>query len=112
MGYYTDFTVTDCSIPESEFRSMVEDVIGEDPFEHGMDKRWYSHERDVSKVMLAYEVERVEIRGEGEGRATEVDVWYKVFEICREYPKPCVRITTYKCELIKPEVGEVKLVAP
>jgi len=102
VGYYTRFEIKESSDPD--FASHVEDVIGYVPFGDTDEVKWYEHEDDIARVMLAYEVDHVEIHGQGEGDRDEADIWDKVFD--REVDgdgEAIVSMMEFKYELRVPE---------
>lgn len=96
MGYNTNYTLTPDVPAVRAFLKDGDAYLGDDHLNGNEGLKWYEHERDIARAMLATGTTIVQVHGEGEEQG---DVWDKEFEVIDGE----VRVSVYKFELIRPE---------
>jgi hypothetical protein len=96
MGYYTRYTLNEAKPDESAFVEALKQAIDHSPFD-GDSHKWYEHDVDIKRAMLASGATLVEIHGEGERQG---DVWDKTFTLVDEAGQR-IEIRTTKYRLVK-----------
>lgn len=100
MGYYTQYVLDEAP---AGFREALAEALNYDPFEDAC--KWYDHEQDIARVMIAGNFGVVKIRGQG--REDEVDVWDKEFTLSNEV----VTCKIFSYNLVRDDQPIVKMLA-
>lgn len=95
MGYYTRYKFE--IEPGSEFlKALGEDIVAY-AFDNSDGAKWYGHEEDIAKAMVASDTNSVSISGVGED---EGDIWWKDFKLSRS--PVSVTVSMFKLSINKP----------